>query len=223
MLFKQRGARLVLGVLLIAGALACRAADTFIAQATTTPTRTPRPTFTPYPTVTDTPEPTLAPPPTAVPPTATRRPTARPTARPSPRPPTAPPPPPVQVQPTQPPPPPVQYTYQANPASCVHSGDTYIKGAVYDNRDDPNSKTPGIRVALGPADGNTVWADVKTDDMGEYTFIIQTGSAKKGTYYVWVLDASGKRISQIGGPINVNGLGPDAPGACWAGSVDFFK
>jgi hypothetical protein len=76
---------------------------------------------------------------------------------------------------------------------------------------------------MGGADGTTVYDKVRTDDNGEYTFILQTGGARKGTYYVWVMDGSGKRISEVGGPITVNGLGPDTPGACWAGSVDFWK
>ena len=97
MQLKHWGARLALGALLFAGALACRTTDVFVAQATIVPTRTVRPTFTPLP------PPTRTPPPTAtVPPSPTPTPTRRPTTRPTPRPPTPVPPPPQATQPPKP-------------------------------------------------------------------------------------------------------------------------
>ncbi|MFQ5886393.1 MAG: hypothetical protein ACE5II_04065 [Anaerolineae bacterium] len=43
-----------------------------------------------------------------------------------------------------------------------------------------------------------------------------------GTYYVWVVDASGKRLSDIG-MIQFNNEGPNSPTACWRGVVNFIR
>jgi hypothetical protein len=66
---------------------------------------------------------------------------------------------------------------------------------------------------------------VNTFDDGVYSFTLTPdgGGAKIGTYYLWLMDNTGKRISDVGGPININGKGPDAPDSCWSGSVDFWK
>ncbi len=211
--------RFILAAIVLAGVLACRTTDMFVAQkASATSTRTPRATFTamPSPTLTPVPIPTNPPPP------PTTAPTRRPTARPTPRPPTAPPPPAA----TAPPPPTAfPWTYHANPAGCAHAGNTYIKGSVYASSDPSSGKVPGQPMALGGADGSSVWVTVKTDDGGEYTFTLSApgGGAKVGTFYVWVIDSNGNRISEIGGPIVTNNLGPDAPGTCWNGWVDFWK
>ena len=117
------------------------------------------------------------------------------------------------------------YEWHVNPADCEHSGETYIKGVVYCNKYDTGCGVPGVRVAMGAADGVTIYDQVTTFDDGTYSFTLSTAGqpAKKGTYYIWMIDGSGKRISDIGGPIVVNGLGPDTPGACWAGHVYFWK
>lgn len=221
---KHWGARVALTVVFFAGALACRTSDVLnvaIARtATPTQTRTVRPTFTPIP-PTATPVPPTQPPP---PPTATVRPTLRPTARPTARPqPTAPP-----APPPAPPPGPTSspYLYHVNPPGCEHSGITHIKAKVYGDKNDPNSGVEGIKVALGGADGaNQYVPAVTTTWDGTYTFILSdTGQpGRTGTWYVWLIDSSGKRISDVGGPINTNNLGPDAPGTCWHGWVDFWK
>ena len=127
------GVRLGLAAMIFIGALACRTADVFVAQATVTPTRTPRPTFTPLPPPTNTPapSPTNPPPPTVVPKTPTRTPTRRP---PTPKPPA---PPPAAPQPTAVPA--STYEYHVNPPHgvtdntrrCEHSGMTYFKATVY--------------------------------------------------------------------------------------------
>ena len=221
MVLKHWGARLALVALLFAGALACRTADVFLAQApTTTPTRTPRPTFTPLPPPTDTPAPTATTPPepTAVP---TKRPTARPLPRPTLRP--APTPVPPPAAPTTPPQP--QFQYAANPPVCTHAGNQYIKGRVYDSKDPTANGVPGLKMALGGADGNNAYVTTPNEGDGFYTFTLSTpgAPAKAGTYYVWILDGSGNRISDVGGPINLNLTGPDDPNSCWAGSVDFWR
>ncbi len=219
--WKKQDVRLALVVMLFMGALACRTVDSFIAQATVTSTRTPRPTFTPIPPDTDTPVPTeTKPPPPTARPTATRRP---PTPRPTARPPTAVPPP--AQPPAPPPPPPSTFEFHANPPlPCAHSGMTYLKGSVYNDRNDPNNKYVGAIVALGPPDGSTIWDHVKTDANGEYTFVLSNpGQPRPGTWALWLVDPSLKRKSDIGGPIITNDLPADNPQSCWAGGVDFWK
>ena len=211
-MFLKWGTRIALATLLFVAVLACRTADVFIAQATLTPTRTPRPTYTPLPPPTDTPTPTetATPKPTA---TATRRPpTPRPTTR--------------VPQPTAPPPPTVSpYEFHANPPlPCSHSGLTFLKGTVYLDKNDPNSRYVGAIVALGPPDGSTIYDKVLTDGMGEYTFVLGgPGQARPGTWGIWLVDPSEKRKSDIGGPIVTNDLPADNPNSCWAGGVDFWK
>ena len=206
--------RIALAVMLLVAGLGCHMTDTLLAQATVTPTRTLRPTTTPTRKPTDTPIPTM---------TATAVPTLEPTRKPpTPRPPTAKPPPtaPRPVQPTVSP-----YEFHANPPlPCTHSGMTFLKGTVYTNRNDPNSKYVGAIVALGPADGSTIYDVVKTNDYGEYTFVLGAeGQAKPGTWGIWLVDPSHKRKSDIGGPITTNDLPSGNPNACWAGGVDFWK
>lgn len=228
MFLKKWGLRLVLGTVIFAGALACRTSEIFVSQSqvTVTPTRTPRPTFTPIPQATDTPVPTNTPlpppPPTSA---ATLTPTKRPTTRPAtPRPPT--PIPQVIAPPPTAPPAAPKFQYAANPATCAHAGNQYIKGRVYDSSDPSANGVAGLTMALGGAGGSDPWVTTRNEDDGFYTFTLAApGTAMKpaGTYYIWVQDGSGKRISDVGGPVNINPVGPDAAGTCWAGSVDFWK
>lgn len=221
------GSRLALALVFV-GALACRTADVFIAQATVTPTRTPRPTFTPLPPPTNTaaPLPTVPPtlPPTVavvVPKTPTRAPTARP---PTARPPTQPP---VALPPAQPQPtavPVSTFEFHVNPPSCVHAGNAYIKGIVYNDKNDPSNRYVGALVALGDSSGASIWVGpIKSDDFGEYTFTLNSNGAAPGNYWVWLVDPTQKRKSDIGGPITMNNLPDTDPKSCWAGNVDFWK
>ncbi len=226
------GARLALAFMFL-GALACRTADVFVAQATVTPTRTPRPTFTAIPKPTDTPIPlptATVPPPPPLPTTApTKVPTRVPTKAPTKAPTPVPPPPTVAiVPPTAPPAPTVsQMAYGQITRECVHAGNQYIKGKVYNGFGSDAQGVPGQMIALGGADGNNPWVAIRNQDDGFYTFTLSgVGEAPKsaGSYYVWMYDgSSGRRISDVGGPISINPVGPDQPGACWAGSVDFWK
>ncbi len=198
-----RARRYALLAALISLTLACRTSDLVIAQLQPTPTRTRvLPTFTPTPTQ------TLTPPPTA---TNTRPPTARPTARP-----TAIPPPPAQAAPTA-----FPYVYHAVLQKCEHAGDTFVKGSVYADRNNPNSKIVGALIVLssGP-DGERVDL-VRTTD--SYTFVLRSQGALPGNFFVWVVDPSLKRISEISPMISFNGKSPSEPGACWAAIVDFWK
>lgn len=221
MQFKNWAARIALGILFFAGVLACRVTDELIAQGpTVTPTRTPRPTFTPIPLPTQTTAPSPTAPPTNPPPTL-KPPTLRPSPIPTKRPNTAPPP-----QPTSPAKPTTSpFQYAANPATCVHAGNQYIKGKVYDSKDPNANGVGGLKMAMGGADGNNAYVTTPNEYDGFYTFTLTTSGsgAQAGTYYIWILDGSGRRISDVGGPINMNPVGPDAPGACWAGSVDFWR
>ena len=210
----QWGMRLTFAVMLLAGALACHTTDVLLAQATVTPTRTPRPTLTPIPTMTATPVPTL---------TATAAPTVTPTRKPpTPRPPTPKP-------PTAAPKPVTQPTvstmeFHVNPPTCTHSGDTTIKGTVYNDKNDPNNRYIGAIVALGAPDGSSMYVDpVLTDGMGEYTFVLAAQQARPGNWGVWLVTPAHVRKSDVGGPINTNDLPAENPASCWAGSVDFWK
>ncbi|MBI3537745.1 MAG: hypothetical protein HY070_09340 [Chloroflexi bacterium] len=183
--------------------LACRTSDVMIAQFAPTATATrARPTLTP--TLTQTPEPTATI-------TRTRAPTARPTARP----PTAPPAPPPVVS-TFP------YIYHAQFQKCEHAGDTYIKGTVYRDRNDPNSIVIGaIVVFSGSPDGAP--AEVQIMKEQSYTFILQAHGASPGNFFVWVVDPSLKRISEISPIITFNNKPASDPTSCWAAVVDFWK
>ena len=130
-MYLTKGITPLLAVMLFVTLLACRSVDTLVAQATVIPTRTPRPSFTPIPKATDTPIPTETP---------TPAPTATSTKRPAtPRPPTPKPQPTAVPQPTVSP-----YEFHANPPfPCTHSGLTFLKGTVYLNKNDPNSKYVG--------------------------------------------------------------------------------
>ncbi|MBM3127853.1 MAG: hypothetical protein FJ009_04360 [Chloroflexi bacterium] len=65
---------------------------------------------------------------------------------------------------------------------------------------------------------------VKSEWDGFYTFTLSTPGqpANAGTYHIWLIEG-GRRVSDIGGPIRMNPVGPDAAGTCWAGSVDFYR
>ena len=208
MQLRHWGARLALGALLFAGALACRTADVFIAQATTVPTKTPRPTFTPLPPPTDTPEPTATPPPK---PTATRRP-----ATPRPRPTNTPvPPPPPPPQPTVP-----QYRYKSANKGCEHSGQTFIQGTIYHGTDHVN----GVTVVMsGSPDGPIAdQRDSGTDGDGFSSMIVNAGGASPGqSRWVWVVE-NGKRASDIV-QFDFNNLPDTNPASCWRGFVDFVQ
>lgn len=218
MFLKKPGMRLALAAVLFVGALACNPVNLFIAQATVTPTRTPRPTFTPLPKATDTPPPTA---------TALPLPTTAPTQKPptlkpaTPRQPTAT----RAVQPTAPPQPTVSaFEFHATLLECSHSGLTFLKGTVYNDKNDPNNRYAGAIVALGPPDGSTIYDVIKTDSYGEYTFVLSDpGQARPGTWALWLVDPSHRRKSDIGGPIVTNNLPADNPSSCWAGGANFWK
>ena len=213
MQMKHWGIRLALGFVFCVGALGCHLTDTFLAQATITATRT----RTVKPTFTIKPSPTVTPIPPTLTPTKVPTPTLRPTPRPPTRTPTRPPAPTAPPQPTVSP-----FQYATANLICTHAGNQYIKGRVYDSKDPSANGVPGLMMALGGGSGTDPWVTTRNEDDGFYTFTLSVeGGAQKpaGSYWVWIIDGSGKRISDIGGPINID---PGA-GDCWAGSVDFWK
>ncbi len=196
---------LALGAVFIALSLACRTSDILIAQIQPTPTATRvRPTATPVPpTLTPTPEPTA---------TRTRTPTTRPTARP-----TAIPQPTAAPQPTA-----FPYIYHAQYQGCSHAGDTFIKGSVYADRNDPNSKIVGAIMVLSGAPDGAPAEVLRSEDT--YTFVLRAQGAFPGNFFVWITDPTHKvRRSEMSPMISFNNKGPNEPGSCWAAILDFWK
>ncbi len=218
MYVNKRGTTLAIAVMLVLVTLACRTTDVFLAQATLTPTRTPRPTYTPIPTATETPVPTNTP---------TPRPTATATRKPVvvQRPPTPKPAAPAAAQPPAAPQPTVSsMEFHVLNLPCVHSGMTYIKGTVYNDKNNPDDRYAQAIVVMGAPDGSTIYGDpVKAGDDGVYTFILNSNGSYPGNFGVWLVDPTMKRKSDVGGPVNTNDLGADDPKSCWAGAVDFWK
>ncbi len=218
----RRAAWLTFALVLFLGGLACESSDRVLSvaqakTATPTRTRTPRPTFTAVPSSTATlvlPSNTPLPPPTR---TATRRPPTAVPKPPTPKPQaTAPPAP----QPTTP-----KYQYSAASSDCEHSGSSWIKGVVYADKNDPNSGMPGVPVVFGGAAGDAWGGPELTGGDGVYAFTLTDDlahrSANPGNYYVWIVDSSRNRISDMGGPIKIEGGPSDT--SCWAGHVYFTK
>lgn len=217
----KRAAWLVLALALFFTGLACESSDRIlsVAQArtpTSTRTRTPRPTFTAVPSSTATPIP-----PTNTPqPTPTRTATRRPSTA-TPRPPT---PKPLPTVPPAPQPTVFNYQYHAyDKVACEHSGNAWIKGSVvYDKNDPDNTKLPGIKLRLSSSpDGGSIVDIVSIDDFAFVLSGVGEG-ARPGTYYVWVIDGSGNRISQMSPAITLNGLSDSDPKTCWAAWVYFY-
>lgn len=194
--------RLALGIAIAATILACRTTDVLSTASQPTPTRVAaRATFTPAPTATSTP---------------TVKPTLRPTLRPTARPPTA------KPQPTAPPPPAATvppFRYKAVNIKCVHSGQSFIQGTVYEGSSPVNGKTVVMSFALdGPI------ADSKesgSDGDGFYSMIVSAFGAVPGqTRFVWIVEG-GRRVSDAARFDFNNIKNPDDPASCWHGVADF--
>ncbi len=214
-----------LALLILLAVLGC-SFGSLVTQAptpTVTPTRTLKPTFTAIPT--ETPISLLTPTPTntRVVPSATPTPTFTPTFTPAPPTPTSPPPTATPVPPTPTPRAPTAtptpaYDYHTANVGCYHSGDTFIEGTVWEGGAPKNGVT--VRLSWAP-DGPAAADYVTGTDPGRSGYYLHPRTkGETGTYYVWVVDASGKRISDIG-MIQFNTEGPNSPTACWRGVVDF--
>jgi len=200
-----------------------------VAVATPTPTRTP--TFTPLPTYTPTPILTPSPTNTRVVPTATTRPTSTPTFTPAPPTPTFTPtlPPtatPVPATPTSTPTftpsptPTPAFDYRTANVGCYHSGQKFIEGTVWEGGAPKNGVT--VRLSWAPDAPGAADYVTGTDATRPGMYFHFRPLGETGTFYVWVVDATGKRISDIG-MIQFNNEGPDSPTACWRGVVDFVR
>jgi uncharacterized protein YraI len=152
------------------------------------------------------------------PPPATATPVPQPT---QPPPPTAAPAQPAQ--PTQPPPPANNYKFNIvvvskcdrQPAGNWFEGKTYVNGqpasgykVVFSYA--PDAPPITAPVVSGPHPGYEGW------DAGYYSHIINASGPKAGNWYVWVVDDSGNRISEIG---NWTSTGPGE--GCNQAVVDF--
>ncbi len=150
-----------------------------------------------------------------VPPPPTNTPIPAPTQPPAP---TA-----APAQPTQPPPPANNYKFnvavvgkcQRQPAGNWFEGKTYIGGqpasgykVVFSYAPDAAPITPPV--ITGPHPGYEGW------DAGYYSHIIHASNPEAGSWFVWVVDDSGNRISEIA---NWQSTGPGE--GCNQAVVDF--
>jgi hypothetical protein len=99
-----------------------------------------------------------------------------------------------------------------------------LKGHVYADKTDSSSAVPGLGVDFGSGGGD-VYGSGETDGNGDFAFTLTADGrgAKIGTFYLWLADGSGNRISDMAGPIDINGKPADAPDTCWAGWAFFTK
>lgn len=203
----------------------------FVSQAEPTATRratrVARATFTPRPKVTSTPtaepteEPTDAPPPTAVPiteaPPPTNKPAPRPTARPQP---TNPPQPTAPPQPTK-----SAFKYSFVKSTCEHSGGVHVFVVVFSDYHNPDSQQAGARVIASYAPDSPAFGDTvgETNGDGAFDYVMSQDNTPPwtGTVYAWVVDKNNTRISDIGGPVQINGKNEDAPDTCWIAKFYF--
>ena len=82
----------------------------------------------------------------------------------------------------------------------------------------------GMKVAIGGAGGDAYDTNTTSGD-GDASFILslEGQGARLGTFYAWVLGGSGNRISEIGGPVVINGKPNTDPTSCWAGWFFFTR
>lgn len=213
------------------------------ASPTSPPSRTPRPTFTPRSEETATDVPTEVPQDTAtdVPTEAPILPTKRPVATAKPKPPT------VRPEPTSIPPTagptaspyhflfyPLACAPGADPAGCntqsggiecAHSGIHWIDVIVGADYNNPNSGEAGhiVRYSWAPDGGKIV--DATTNYEGKATLTLSGAgdpyTKGNGTYYAWLVDSSGNRISDVSPAIVINSKKPDASDTCWEAKLAF--
>lgn len=144
-----------------------------------------------------------APPPTAVPPTPTPQPPAQPEA------------------PPEPPKPQYKFNITAVSKCAPQEAGTWFEGRTYIN----GNPTNGYKVVFSYApDGPPVTDPIQSGphpgyegwNTGYYSHIISAAGPRAGSWYVWIVDDGGQRISEIA---NWNSTGPG--GDCNQASVDF--
>ncbi|MBI5032096.1 MAG: hypothetical protein HZB51_16315 [Chloroflexi bacterium] len=172
---------------------------------TWTPTPTNTPTFTPTATPTETPTPT----PTNTP-TSTNTPIATPTRTRPPR-----------TNTPKPPP----FSYYVASQTCEHSGGTYIEGYV----NSAAGPEVGTRISYGTSPGSNVIQTITTEGSwgrpGHFTFVLREQGSQPGTWYVWIVDAAGRALSDpnSGRVVTNNIRNSDDPSACWRAEVNFGR
>jgi tetratricopeptide (TPR) repeat protein len=112
------------------------------------------------------------------------------------------------------------YQYRTANVGCYHSGDKFIEGTVWESGAAKNGVT--VRLSWAPDAAGAADYVTGTDPGRPGYYLHPRSKGETGTYYLWVVDASGKRISEIGS-ITFNNEGPDSPTACWRGVVDFVR
>ena len=177
--------------------------------ATYTPTETSTPTLTLTPTLTRTPTPPETPTPartstltaTPITPSRTRPPWTR----------------------TPIPPTPSPYIYTVARGVCEHSGGTFIEGYV----NSTSGPLDGVLVRLGTSPGGSEVQTISTggDRPGHYTFVLNANGPRPGVWYVWIVDASGRAISDPNaGRVITNDIrSGDDPNACWRAEINFGR
>jgi len=103
---------------------------------------------------------------------------------------------------------------------CYHSGDKFIEGTVWESGAAKNGVT--VRLSWAPDAAGAADYVTGTDPGRPGYYLHPRSKGETGTLYVWVVDASGKRISEIGS-ITFNNEGADSPTACCRGVVDFVR
>jgi len=182
---------------------------TYTPTETSTPTLTLMPTRTLTPTLTGTPTPPETPTPartstltaTPITPSRTRPPWTR----------------------TPIPPTPSPYIYTVARGVCEHSGGTFIEGYV----NSTSGPLDGVLVRLGTSPGGSEVQTISTggDRPGHYTFVLNANGPRPGVWYVWIVDASGRAISDPNaGRVITNDIrsGND-PNACWRAEINFGR
>jgi hypothetical protein len=107
---------------------------------------------------------------------------------------------------------------------CEHSGGTYIEGYV----NSASGPETGVRVSYGTSPGGNVLETRNTEGaggrVGHYTFVLRDGGPRPGTWYVWVVDANGRAISDPNqARVVTNDLRPGDPNACYRAEVNFER
>ncbi len=116
------------------------------------------------------------------------------------------------------------WAYVVDQRGCQHSGGTYIEGLVKNQY----SEETGVRVTLGTSPGANAIQTITTGSErspGYYTFVLNANGASPGTYYVWIVDASGKALSDPNAArVTTNAIkSSDDPNSCWQAFINFVR
>jgi hypothetical protein len=87
---------------------------------------------------------------------------------------------------------------------------------VFSDYYNPDSQLAGARVIASYAPDSPAFGEVvgETGPDGSFDYVLAEPGVWEGTAYAWVVDANNNRISEVGGPVQLNGKGPDEEGTC---------